>query len=113
MMIMILVGIVCGTILSVILIWFGQDDYHGINFISLVIGVFLAIAVGIISVVYCIGIWYWFSADYKAQIINREYKTNYTREEVFFGSDVIETIRQFDRNRYELNGNLFQEKKSK
>lgn len=48
----------------------------------------------------------WISAGYKARIINREYGTHYTQEEVFYASDVINTIRQIQRNRIELNGNL-------
>jgi hypothetical protein len=38
--------------------------------------------------------------------LNREYNTNYTREEVFWASDVIETIRELDRKRVELNGDI-------
>lgn len=45
----------------------------------------------------------WFSAGYEAQILNREYGTNYTQAEVFYASDVIETIRHLDRKRYEVN----------
>jgi hypothetical protein len=62
-------------------------------------GVFLLIGIGISS-------FYWVGAEYKARIINREYGTEYTREEVFYASDVIETIRELDRKRIELNGNI-------
>ena len=44
----------------------------------------------------------WFSADYKARIINREYNTNYTREEIFYASDVIEIIHEIKRQRNEV-----------
>lgn len=44
----------------------------------------------------------WVGAGYRAEIINREYGTTYTRAEVYYASDVIETIRQLDRKRYEV-----------
>lgn len=48
----------------------------------------------------------WFAASYQAQIINREYGTQYTQEEVFYASSVIDTVRMLDRKRIEVNGNL-------
>ena len=41
--------------------------------------------------------------------VNREYGTNYTREEIFFAADVIDTIREIDRKRVEVNGDLLRE----
>jgi len=46
------------------------------------------------------------AAEYQAGIINREYGTNYTQKEVFYASSVIETVRELDRKRVEVNGNL-------
>jgi hypothetical protein len=46
------------------------------------------------------------SSEYKASIINREYNTNYTPREVFYAESVIDEIRQLDRKRIEINGNL-------
>lgn len=48
----------------------------------------------------------YFAAEHKANIINREYGTNYTPEEVFYASSVINTVREIDRKRIELNGDL-------
>ncbi len=48
-----------------------------------------------------------YAAKYKVNIINREYGTEYTREEIFYASDVIDTIRELDRKRVEINGDLF------
>jgi len=62
---------------------------------------------------YALTIWAWFAADSKANIINREYGTSYTREEIFYASDVIDTIRQIDRKRIEVNGDLMREKADK
>jgi len=58
----------------------------------------------------CVG-WGWKAAAVKVAIINREYHTEYTQEEIFFASDIIDTIKQLDRERIEINGNLFQDKK--
>jgi ABC-type transport system involved in multi-copper enzyme maturation permease subunit len=51
------------------------------------------------------------AAKYQAKIINQEYGKNYSREEIFFAKNAIETIRQLDRSRFEINGNILEEKK--
>lgn len=66
---------------------------------------FAFLAFILIIVVSCIA-WEWTAAKYKTEIMNREYGTSYTREEVFYADDVIETIRQLNRTRIEINGNL-------
>lgn len=55
---------------------------------------------------YCFLIYGYVSAEYKANIMNREYGTKYTQEEVFYASDVIETVRELDRKRIEINGDI-------
>ena len=55
---------------------------------------------------YALAAFNYVGAGQKAEIINREYGTNYTQKEVFYASDVIETIREMKRQRIELNGNL-------
>jgi len=52
---------------------------------------------------------YYVSAGYKAELINKEYKTHYTQAEVFYGSDVIDQIQQVKRQRIEINGNLLKD----
>lgn len=52
----------------------------------------------------------WRGAKYKADIINREYDTNYTAEEVFWASDVIDTIQELKRSRAEYTINVKEEK---
>ena len=47
------------------------------------------------------------AAEYEANIVNREYGTNYTQAEMFYASGVIETVRELDRKRVEVNGDLF------
>lgn len=36
--------------------------------------------------------WEYFAAEHKAKLINEEYGTNYTQEEVFYASDIINII---------------------
>ena len=48
------------------------------------------------------------SAKFKADILNREYNTSYTTEEVYYGRSVIDTIRELDRQRIEVNGDILQ-----
>lgn len=48
------------------------------------------------------------SAKFKADILNREYGTSYTAEEVYYGRSVIDTVRELDRKRIEINGDILQ-----
>lgn len=106
-MIYILIALGIATVAAAFLLSYSSNQYDGTAAaIAGVIGVFLGIACGIAAIAYAILAWSWFAADYKAKIINREYNTNYTQEEIFYASDVIETIRQLDRKRIELNGDL-------
>lgn len=76
------------------------------SFVAGLVGVILALGTGVTAICYSFTVWSWFASEYKASIINREYGTNYSREEVFFASDVIDTIRELDRKRIEVNGDL-------
>lgn len=72
-----------------------------------VLGVLCLCGAGFGAICYAFTVYSWFAADYKADIVNREYGTNYTREEVFFASGVIDTIRELNRQRIEVNGDVF------
>jgi hypothetical protein len=70
----------------------------------------LAGAGGLFSLVFCAGLSVsWVASDHKARILNNEYGTNYTQEDVFYASDVIDTIRNLDRKRIEINGDLMRD----
>lgn len=88
---------VCSTLLSYRSGWGSWGNY-----------VFPLIAcVGLIGLfLYSIMGYSYFAAEYKKEILNREYGTNYTQLEVFYASDVIDTVRELDRKRIELNGDL-------
>lgn len=53
----------------------------------------------------------WTSAEITAKVLNREYKTEYTKDEIFYASDVIDKIRELDRKRIEINGNIMKGEK--
>ncbi len=57
-------------------------------------------------VIYSCLAWQYFAAEYRKDIINREYGTSYTQLEVFYASKVINTVRELERQRIEVNGDI-------
>ena len=102
--------IICGVVLLILsVVAFYASETTEFEMLCCISGVF-SLIVGIIVwiTVACLG-YSWVSSSYKAEILNREYKTNYTREEIFYASDVIDEIRKLDRKRIEVNGDLFKD----
>ena len=99
---MIICAVVCGVVSAVCLLVYAQED-SGICFF---IGTLSALVALIMFIVIPILAFDWHASEYKAKIVNREYGTSYTREEIFFASDIIDTIREINRTRIEANGNL-------
>ncbi len=112
-MILILIALLVAMIVVIALLIYGNDGYDGRHLIASGFGIVLGILTGISSLVYALTYWEWLAAEHSAQIINREYGTHYTREEVFFSSDVIDKIREIQRQRVEINGDLLREKDTK
>jgi hypothetical protein len=112
-MYLIFASIVVAAVVSVMLFKYGDDGYKGRHFLAGIVGVLMGIGTGLSALVYAFAVWGWIAADHKAQIINREYGTNYTQAEVFYASDVIDTVRQLDRKRYEINGDLVRGQEAK
>ncbi len=112
-MILILVAIISAAALSVFMLKVGDDGSSGLHITAMIFGFFGCVAALITSVAYAFTVWSWIASEHKTAIINREYGTSYTREDVFFASDVIETVRQLDRKRYEVNGDLMRDKAAK
>lgn len=73
-------------------------------------GVLMMIASGVFVVFLTATVWFYVAAGHKADMINAEFGTSYSREQVFFAESVIEEIRQIQRQRIELNGDLMQGK---
>ena len=84
-----------------------EECWEGLGLLS-VLGIITA---SIVLVVAAIVGFSSFGAEYKAKIVNTEYGTNYTADEIFWASDVIDKIQQIRRQRIEINGDLFRDKK--
>ena len=102
-MISILVAVLAIVVISIYLVNTRIEDLEVVGITGLVIGI------GLLCV-YVFAAFTYFAAGYKKDIINREYKTDYTQEEVFYASDVIETVRELNRSRVEINGDLLKDK---
>jgi hypothetical protein len=99
-----------GIMLAVFLTWglfeYSDTGFEARHFLSGLIGVCLGFITAICTIAFIVLSWEYVAADYKAKIINREYGTTYTAKEIFYANDVIDTIRQIDRQRVEINGNI-------
>jgi len=109
-MISILIAIICAGIIGAFLLAYSLDNYNGIGFLSNIFGFLLSVASAISFIIYAFSAWSWFAAEHKANIINSEYGTKYTQSDIFWASDVIDTIRQIDRKRIEVNGDIMRDK---
>ena len=107
-MLEILIAIIIAVVVSVVLLQYGNNIYSGLGVVAAIFGTIVAIGAGLAAIAYAFVAWEWFAAEHKAQIINREYATEYTREEVFWASAVIDTVRELNRKRIEVNGDLLE-----
>ena len=97
-----LLGLLLLLFLSIALFLYGDSGHTGTHScagVASVLGVFCSL-VGLLF--YVCMIYSWVASGYKADIINAEYNTKYTQAQIFYASDVIETIRNLNRNRHEL-----------
>jgi len=107
-MILILIALIALATLAGVLL---KISANGESFFCFFIGVISAFSAAFGLICYAFSGWSYMASEYKADIINREYGTSYTQAEVYWAKDVIDTIRQLDRKRIELNGDLFREEK--
>ncbi len=89
---------------------YSLDRYTGLGLATGIAGFIACFAggIGLIAVILC-GV-SWQGAKVQAQLINREYGSNYTQEEVFYASESIDIIRELDRKRIEVNGDFRRER---
>lgn len=113
MIILFVSALIVATVITWLLFRYGDSGYEGSHFLALVLALPMSVATGV-SAVSSMFIGYgWIASWHQTNILNREYGTAYTREEVFFASDVIDTVRQLDRKRFEINGDLARESTAK
>ena len=102
-MILILIALLIGLVAGIALLVYAKREDEMMLAVS---GVIFLLFIGIAAIVYAAAAFNYIGASYKAEIINREFKTQYTQAEVFWADDVIDAVRELDRQRIELNGNL-------
>ena len=108
-MIYIVITAILSPIVAVLCFYIIENNYKLSGNTEFMVGIF-----GILAGLICITSLFacpicgfdWVASDYKAKIINEEFGTSYTREEIFYGSSVIDKIQEIKRQRIEINGNL-------
>lgn len=95
---------------SAALLIYSDNWDTGWHMLASIIGVIGAAASVLASIAGLFLAFGWSSAAYQAELINREYGTNYSQAEVFYASNVIDTVRHLDRKRIELSGDLLKDK---
>lgn len=106
-MVLILIALITLAVLGfLLLVWTTNNDI----FTGFIVGAVCVMGAGVGLIAYAFTGWSYMAAEYKADIINREYGTNYSQAEVYWAADVIDTVRELDRKRIELNGDLLKDK---
>jgi len=100
-----LIGLLIGLVIEVILIIIANKSYD-YDMVAELFAVLFGMVLFVGACVFGGLAFNYRAAETKASLINREYNTDYTTEEVFYASDVINTIRELDRTRIEINGNI-------
>ena len=108
-LILIIVAIIVSFSAACLLLRYCGGGYGIGDMIASIAAVVLLLASGFAGISYAFMAYSWAASESKANVLNREYGTNYTPEEVFFASDVIDTIRELNRKRVEVNGDVFRE----
>lgn len=98
-----LIALVIMALMSWLFFW---GDYCKDSGFLFLLGIISAVLSVIMAIIVVGNVYDWIGSKYKADILNREYGTKYTQEEIYFARNVIETIRQMDRQRIEVNGNI-------
>lgn len=106
-MILMLIALIALAVLGfVLLVWSDENS----NVEGVIVGMLCVMGAGVGLMACAYSGWSYMAAEYKADIINREYGTNYTQAEVYWAADVIDTVRELNRKRIELNGDLLKDK---
>jgi len=109
-MLYILIALIVAAVLCVMLFRYCDNRYDGLATFGGGMAILAGVVIVILLLAYAVCAMSWFGAEYKARIINREYGTSYTQAEVFYASDVIDTVRELDRKRVEINGDIMRDR---
>ena len=100
-MILILIALVTTLIVSALL----ASSPRVIDELNIAGAIFSMLCLAGLAVYVILGFQY-VAAGHKTKIINREYATDYTQAEVFWAEGVIDEIKELNRTRVELNGDV-------
>lgn len=103
-MLYILIAIIALLIIGAYFIIMSINDWD--SPMAFFIGLVLVACGGLSGIIFSFSGWDYLAAEHKAKLINEEFGTQYTQEEVYWGSDVIDEIHQLQRKRVEVNGNV-------
>ncbi len=95
---------IVGLVASIVLMKHCSDRYSGWATVGSVAGAGGLVACGILVIALAFCSFSYLSAPYQARLINAEFGTHYTKEDVFFAGDVIDEIRELKRTRIEVKG---------
>ncbi len=109
-MLYLIIGAVVLLVLSFVLLMY-ESNNDGIAILAIVVGVFSGVICFILCIIIAVGGYNWVASGHKMKIINKEFDKNYTQEQIFYAESVVDEIRQLDRKRIEVNGNIFGNKK--
>jgi hypothetical protein len=101
-----ILGLILSVVLVIVLAIYGHQECDIIHNMADGAAVILGVITAIALIVFLCVIPFWIGAGVKAEIVNRTYNTSYTQKEIFFASDVIEEVREIERMRLELKGDL-------
>ena len=90
-----LVLLLCLVVLLVLGLYLVDFGYVFVNAIGCTLTFCSCLGLG----VYAFLCFSYIAAGHKVDIINKEYATSYTQEEIFYASDVIDTIQELHRKR--------------
>ncbi len=79
-------------------VWLERSGRGFVSFVGVMCGMACA-CIGIFSLAM---IPYYYGAGIKAEMLNKEFGTSYTTEQVFFAESIIDEIREVQRNRVDL-----------
>lgn len=99
----VLLFIAFGVAALCVIAYIGMDTE---NLFVLLVGVFSLFGAGAGALILVLASWEWLASSHKADLINRQLGTSYTKEDIFYASGYIEEVREMHRKRIELNGNL-------
>ena len=92
-------GCIAMVAIAALLFWYSLEE----NVVgAYVVGVFIACAAACLIVATFVTFTNWVSAGPRAELLNREFGTHYTADDIFYGDDIIKEVIYGHRSRIDL-----------